>query len=57
MTTAQYAFGTTLRNLTFEDAVRRVTDALDAEASAVADEADARLRRVIDGLWGEREVS
>jgi len=50
MTTTQYGFGTTLRDITFEDAVTRVTDALKNEGFGVLTEIDVRetLKKKLD---------
>ena len=50
MTATRYGFGTTLRDVPFEDVVRRVTDALKNEGFGVLTEIDVRetLRKKLD---------
>lgn len=42
MTTTRYGFGITLRDVTFEDVVKRVTDSLKNEGFGVLTEIDVR---------------
>jgi uncharacterized protein (DUF302 family) len=50
MTTTRYGFGTTLHDVAFEDAVRRVTEALKNEGFGVLTEIDVRetLKKKLD---------